>query len=436
MSRHVHPAGRRLQALPRWQPTGWKSVCDLGRRRHRESGRGRYAGRTGDAHSDVGDATGNAATDASAADAASEGGRSDGNPDQPDAGDRSSDARDAATDAHVTVTGLDDAGSVSVNDAGSSGPGRDAIIDVPPQCVPSAEACFNGKDDDCDGRVDCDDLDCVAGSVCAADGVQVGVLVAAGSACPNGYTKATSALHRDLTAGGCTGCQCGTPSAATCSAKLLMYPQDETQPASLAPCSNSNPIRSTQVTSFSCTEEPPLGGFFVGASVESIATTAGTCTPQGQPTLAPATWGDTKEFCVAQTKGAGCGSGRVCVPRSTAQATMCSEPTSGVCAAGQQSQTWYTNMSDTRRCSPCSCKTDGASCSGVQVMVGYDWRCDEAVSGVLSVGQKLCGGPNSAVFAFTPGLRLVGSPTNGTCQASSSVTGMATMTGGKTLCCN
>ena len=37
-------------------------------------------------------------------------------------------------------------------------------------CVPSAELCDNGSDDDCDGAVDCNDSDCTGDPVCDTGG--------------------------------------------------------------------------------------------------------------------------------------------------------------------------------------------------------------------------------------------------------------------------
>jgi hypothetical protein len=35
-----------------------------------------------------------------------------------------------------------------------------------PKCVPSAEVCNDGKDNDCDGKVDCEDPDCASSPSC------------------------------------------------------------------------------------------------------------------------------------------------------------------------------------------------------------------------------------------------------------------------------
>lgn len=357
----------------------------------------------------------------------------------PDAGSSGSPALASAMDSGVDASsGTDSSISAdSANDAErDSSPGADSgstlDSETPTECKPTAETCFNGRDDDCDGTIDCADSDCSAGAICVADGAQVGVLVMSGQPCPTGYSKASGSFHRDLAAGECTGCSCGTATATTCNATIVAYPE-ETGSAS-SPCSDGRSPARFQLSSFTCPAEPPLMGFWTGALLESISTVSGTCPAQGQARAEAVTWGQTRDWCVTQMKGHGCEAAHVCVPRTSTGQT-CAESTGGRCATGYSEQTWFTGVSDTRRCSPCACTASGASCDGVRALVGNDWQCDEATSGVLTIGQRTCGGAASRIFTFSPGVRLLGSPSSATCRATSSLTGSATPTGSRGFCC-
>jgi hypothetical protein len=345
------------------------------------------------------------------------------------AGPMHADSASSLSDATVA-----DAVTVAQSDANSERADANQEAGTTPACAPAPEDCFNGKDDDCDNAADCADPDCGSRTTCTMEGNVIGLLVAVGDPCPTGYTKAPAPLHRDLTAGGCAGCSCAAPTPTGCNAALVGWGQDGSGLSSTAPCMNETAPRPVQVSSFTCSTESPLMGWLLGASVERVTTTSGTCAPQGQPRLAAPTWGETRELCITPSRGGGCELGRVCVPR-VAQASLCTESSVATCPNGLANQTWFTGISDTRRCGACVCNAVGASCDGVQVLLGSDGPCDGAIAGVLSVGQKICGGPSSAIFAYSPGVRLTGTPVNATCQSSSALSGAATMSGGRSFCC-
>ncbi len=73
-------------------------------------------------------------------------------------------------------------------------------------CVPTAEVCGNGQDEDCDGLRDCADSDC-AGSACGADGrvCQGGACVCGGGGAPE-PNEATCGDGRDNDCDGRTDC--------------------------------------------------------------------------------------------------------------------------------------------------------------------------------------------------------------------------------------
>jgi len=55
----------------------------------------------------------------------------------------------------------------------------------PVACVPSAEVCDDGQDNDCDGAVDCSDSDCSGDPACDRGGCVNAGGAAAGSSCTN-----------------------------------------------------------------------------------------------------------------------------------------------------------------------------------------------------------------------------------------------------------
>jgi hypothetical protein len=129
-------------------------------------------------------------------------------------------------------------GSAGMMTGGVSGQGGAAGAPVGGSCVPSAEDCFNGKDDDCDEKPDCADPDCSPTAVCVPtnNAFAYGTIASGAAGCSAPFDANITTLGSDLigdaTCTGC-GCQAGTT---TCVPKLFVYQ------GSQAECANDSAL--------------------------------------------------------------------------------------------------------------------------------------------------------------------------------------------------
>jgi hypothetical protein len=235
---------------------------------------------------------------------------------------------------------------VAINAVGS-GPASSASSAIV-GCGGTAESCFNGIDDDCDGLIDCADSDCgasVATCVPAVAGASYGTLIT-GSSCP---THTSAQPYYNNFNNGTSSCECPAAVIGTCTATY--YSNTDNSPSDT--CS-SGTQQSGNATAYSTTcVNVPLNiaysvGNFGGCSCPA---------PSGQPTLTPASDHYTSEnFCQASAVGGGCGGGQVCVPAVGAGNQACvSVAAGGSCDANYPNgTTWNTSYSDMRSCAACS----------------------------------------------------------------------------------
>ncbi len=92
-----------------------------------------------------------------------------------------------------SLTGGDD------DDDGNNGPGPDAR----PSCIPIAEVCDDGLDQDCDNIIDCEDADCEGTPACPAANcgtleTPTGMLALPDGACPADETQPCAGYENDL----------------------------------------------------------------------------------------------------------------------------------------------------------------------------------------------------------------------------------------------
>jgi hypothetical protein len=298
-------------------------------------------------------------------------------------------------------------------------------------CVPiGPENCFNDYDDDCDGKVDCADSDCLSLGQCAAvdPGGLVGVMVSGLAGCPIGYANVYTLMSGPNVAG-CTGCSCRPP-AVTCSATVYSF-------GSATACASAMTAGVQELTfssTESCTIPSWIGstqGTIYGVQASTFAVSlAGGCVASGTPTLSPLLWANTSRFCAASQVGGGCGD-LVCAPTvGAAQCTMFDG--AHPCPANTAASYWYTGARDGRTCGACMCgAATGASCSGLALSVGSDFSCSMVTQSV-GPGQRKC---YAGAGVNSPGLVFSGAPTTPTCVGSSTVSGGITPTGMKTVCC-
>lgn len=301
-------------------------------------------------------------------------------------------------------------------------------------CTPAgAEDCFNGADDDCNGKTDCEDPACDAVAVCEplALAAPSGVVVSEAEACPDGYTADEQLIHRKLEDGGCAGCDCKVPTP-TCTGDVWYF-------ESAGACSLGTSVSGgTYAGNYGamCSPNPinSSGSSFVFGVRTSAWKIQETCTPSGTATPVPAAWGTTMKFCRADAEGKGCGAGSTCVKKTAATAQHCALAAgSSSCTGFATTQSdWYTGFTDSRTCGACDCKASGGSCAPVQLAVGSDYACYPTP--VVNQSSKQCftDKPNGI---YSPPVQLVNKGKIGTCTTSAPVVGSLDPTGQSTLCC-
>lgn len=302
-------------------------------------------------------------------------------------------------------------------------------------CTPSgAEDCFNGDDDDCNGKTDCEDPACNDTAVCEplALAAASGVVVAEADACPDGYTADEQVIHRKLADGGCAGCACDVPTP-TCTGDVWYY-------ESINACSlgtNTSGGKFAGNYGEACSPNPINSGGGGLGFVFGVRTGAWkiqeTCLAGGTASPVPATWGTTLKFCRANAEGKGCGAGNTCV-KKTATAPHCAlaAGTSSCAGFGMAQSDWYTGFTDSRACGACGCKASGGSCDPVQLAVGSDYACYPTP--VVNQASKQCF-TNQPNGVYSPPVQLVNKAKAGTCTTGAPVMGSLDPTGQSTLCC-
>lgn len=323
-------------------------------------------------------------------------------------------------------------------DGGGSGGRIDGGNDV--ACVfQSAEDCFNGIDDDCNGHTDCDDPACVPSTSCVpaagANGFVPGAYVDPAVGCPARFGAGETGINATLVPGaGCTGCSC--TSSMSCSTNLFKYASAVNCGLGLTPALAGSitssystgavgPTASCLVSTFTATTNAGVGTYVV---------TNGPCVPQGTPVRSTPTWTTSRKFCSAGSVGAGCSQGYVCVPKAAPNHCVLALGAK-TCPAGytKDGGSWYTGFSDTRTCSACTCGTQTAgSCANLQAnfYFGTSTTCNAGTHRAGGSGANVCTFSNDCASAG-----FQGTPTLPSCPGVSAVTGAATPTGEQTLCC-
>ena len=313
----------------------------------------------------------------------------------------------------------DEVGSGSAGEAGdagssSSGAGGGTCV------ARGTEDCFNGKDDDCNGQLDCADPACTPSSTCVPDatGAELGTLLPVGSSCPTGYSAVT--LYRGLTFEPyCTGCTCSVAST-YCVTSIVGH--------GTYPCpgfQTSGP--SYNMFSTSCSPISP------GTSVHHYAVASFTdCAASGTAKPSSAQWGETRTFCKADRVGRGCQSGSSCVPKATSGA--CARKAGSASCSGAYSTStgglWNGGVNDTRSCGTCQCAGGYGTCTGAGVDVFSTVGCSGTSATLPGPEGDACALP----FAPASG-RVTGTPVPTMCIANVYPSGELTEADPSTVCC-
>jgi hypothetical protein len=375
-------------------------------------------------------------------------------------GDSTLDAVDAGSnDADADGTIDQDSGDASPD----SRPMTDAPSDAPDSpsgdgCRSIPENCTNGVDDNCDGKIDCADPECVtAGFVCVTSysgwlgpvilADEPGTTPGAGSlTCPavdpnNPVSPDYGTLVRDGVGspnipGASCACNCGAPSDAGCPGPTIELFSDPDCGTSIAP--------PTTITGCSL---PPSEGSAVSVRITAPDAQTAACA-QGVAKSVPAwNWTTSQRACQPVSPHAGvsggCSTGQYCVgppPTSLFTAGLC------IYQTGDQScsktpkypnkHASYDGGVDTRDCdgSTCSCSPGQVSCTVKSVT--FDPSNDGCETGYTKaiVGQSEC---------LYTGIRYVSASVTASPPTSCTVvdagaaasTGTVTPTGEWTFCC-
>jgi hypothetical protein len=318
----------------------------------------------------------------------------------------------------------------TTRDFGSTGGQGGGASTSGPCAAGTLEDCFNGLDDDCNGKADCEDPACSDAAVCepAALAASSGVVVGEGEACPEGFTADEQLIHRKLQDTGCAGCDCKL-FAPTCTADVWYYDASST-------CASDTTLKGgISAGNFGTTCSSPINAGNSNSYVLGVRTglwkMEQSCSPDGAATPAAPAWGETMKFCRANAEGKGCSAGNTCVPK-TAAAPHCALATgTSTCNGfGTAESDWYTGFSDTRACGACECQASGGSCDDLLLAVGSDYSCSATHN--LKQGTKEC---FSGTGVYSPPVQLAGKAAVGKCDTSAKVTGNLAPTGQLTLCC-
>ena len=271
------------------------------------------------------------------------------------------------------------------------------------------ERCGNGKDDDGDGRLDCDDADCsnMRCSPAAPSGWQGPVMLGEGAeaACAGNFDQVAfqGGTEPSGAPASCSKCTC---SGSSCSEFVDFVTSDAVQ------CGGTS-----CATSFnqSCGEISPacLQGSSSAFLKTQLPSQTGCKASAQEPKLDAATWKSAVKACSpAAVYNGGCPSNQVCMPSASgadADERLCIwREGDERCPDGKYSgrRVLYRELSDSRGCSACSCKApacdyrwrvfnaDDQSCANPVLELKSEGLCVQVNpnGGKLRVGAALSGG--------------------------------------------
>ena len=301
----------------------------------------------------------------------------------------------------------------------------DAKSDAKP-CAKSETDCTDGLDDDCNGKIDCEDQACTgSGFSCQTVPPQgfsrVDLRFAFSSAdCPG------SSLPKDLvvSVSAPSTCSCSCTGAVTCSALAGVTTYGNQS------CT-TNPMPYSLQTDGLCHPLSPSFTFDGLRAAGTLPQATATCTTAA--TLTPPTT-TTKRICtpLLPQGGAGCGPGRSCAgqgPVGTGFAACLSSPGDVACPSGWPTKYVGGSLQDDRKCAPCSCTATG-TCPTTALF--YSGNACLVLAATVALGP--CGGNKDN--AFVAAYKATTTPTVGSCTAPGvAALGAATITSLTTICC-
>ena len=305
------------------------------------------------------------------------------------------------------------------------------------ECNAGVEDCANGKDDNCNGLVDCDDPVCqTAGYVCTAAVPSgwtgpVALASVAGMtfpACSGAYATAAQQGRDGFSAAAAQcGCTCGGPTNVSCNTGIDLNYYTDTN------CNTLYGGAGLPSLGFCVSTGDPS---VLGAKGNSQATAYnGDCTSTPTKNVPAVTWTNSYSACNydAPTDLGGCTGGSQCV-QSPSTGKPCVYQVGDVACPSTsytQKHTIYTSDSDDRSCATCTCTASAGTCTG-SISIYSMPSC---------VGSPLASITTNGTCTSTPSARsAVATAINtnpGTCgnNGTGGATGDAGATGPVTVCC-
>jgi hypothetical protein len=273
-------------------------------------------------------------------------------------------------------------------------------------------------------------------------------------ACPADYQSQD--LQKDLTGTGAGTCSCNCGLNDNCTATVSFHPdQGCSTPTCPLPDGGTDTIQVTLSPTSGCVQIPDnnCGTDLTGGSVATTNPTAyqATCDPTVTPTIPTAGWDNSARLCSTSCSA----STEPCVIGPTAGfgATACIFQSGDVACPSTtyvKKSLYYTGMSDTRTCSPCTCNgSDGGTCvflgagntpaSNLTVYGTSD--CSVGAGSWTDLTLDICSvynATNSTLTASPASLIYVPTIRHGTCSGVSTQPqpmGSVSATGATTVCC-
>jgi hypothetical protein len=270
-------------------------------------------------------------------------------------------------------------------------------------CVPVAEVCDNGVDDDGDNQIDCADSQCTT-HVCAPNAPAgwtgpVAVrddVTSANPACAGPYLNNPWKGGRQVTcpAHTCGTCTCGAPPGVGCTTPTVTH-------------WGQNDVTCTgkPITSFPAPGCQAVDGHFMTDG--TTPTGPGSCTGQRGPDNKPApTFARTGLACSGATAGGGCAGGQCLpVPGAPLEGKLCVYRAGDhPCPAGYTAnrRVYHQDITDGRTCTTCTCGPP--ECKG-RIWMGQDFSCPTDDGTGLPVPVAMCthiGGIRAEYIAYVP----------------------------------
>ncbi len=282
-------------------------------------------------------------------------------------------------------SGVEDSGPVD-----SSPPLDSSLPDAPDDaadaCLP-AEICNNGIDDNCDGKIDCDDPMCGAWT-CTAAAVPSGWSVVEYNqgqrpSCDPGYGSAKVAYEGPSGAPASCSCACSVTTPGSCIGGNF----GNDYSFGVGGCGTPMPLAAN---GGACTTGPKFANTGVDLAVSPAPYDAGICLPSQTASTKPVAFQNVGESCrELDAGGAGCNSGGSCVPKTTSGFSLCIlHDGTETCPTGfSDLHTVGTDAGDTRGCSPCTCGAPTATCGNASVTFYQDTNCSQGAQTVPANGM-------------------------------------------------